>query len=98
MKKILFFLITTFLFVSCEKEFTTQNKQIITDIATNMVFKSGETYLVSEKVKVKSGVVLIIEPGAVVKNNKGQIIGPEFFEIEKGGKVVTEAEPKLFLL
>jgi len=95
MKKVLFFLIATFLFVSCEKELTIQNKQITTDIAADMVFESGKTYLVSEKTKIKSGVVVTFEPGAVVKNYKGQDVGPEFFEIEKGGKVVAEVEPQL---
>ncbi len=95
MKKVLCFLITLFLFVSCEKELTTQNKQITTDITTNTVFESGKTYLVSEKTKIKSGVVVTFEPGAVVKNYKGQNVGPEFFEIERGGKVVAEVEPQL---
>ena len=95
MKKVLFFLIATFLLVSCEKELIIQNKQITSDIVTNMVFESGKTYLVSDKVKVKSGVVLTIEPRAAVKNYKGQNVGPEFFEIERGGKVVAEVEPQL---
>jgi|694.fasta_scaffold48234_9 hypothetical protein len=96
MKKVLFFLVITFLFVSCEKELTTYNKQITTEITTNMVFKSGKTYLVSERTKIKSGVVVTIEPGAVVKNYKGQNVGPEFFEIERGAKVVAEVEPQLY--
>jgi hypothetical protein len=52
--------------------------------------------LVSERTKIKSGVVVTIEPGAVVKNYKGQNVGPEFFEIERGGKVVAEVEPQLY--
>jgi hypothetical protein len=52
--------------------------------------------LVSERTKIKSGVVVTIEPGAVVKNYKGQNVGPEFFEIERGAKVVAEVEPQLY--
>ena len=84
-----------FFALSCEDTITTQNKQLVADITTNTTLSSEFVYQLGDNVEVKDGVVLTIEPGTIILDNQGKIVGPENFKIEKGGKVVAEATPQL---
>ena len=95
MKKTLLFSMVIFLVLSCEDTITTQNKQIVADVTTNTTLSSDVVYQIGDDVKVNKGVVLTIEPGTILLNNQGEVVGPEKFNIEKGGKVVAEATPQL---
>ena len=95
MKKTLLFSIVVFFALSCEDNITTQNKQIVVDITTNTTLSSDVVYQIGDDVKVNEGVVLTIEPGTILLNNQGEVVGPEKVNIEKGGKVVAEATPQL---
>lgn len=95
MKKTLLFSMVIFFVVSCEDTITTQNKQIVANVTTNTTLSSDVVYQIGDDVKVSEGVVLTIEPGTILLNNQGEVIGPEKFIIEKGGKVVAEGTPQL---
>ena len=95
MKKTLLFSMVIFLVLSCEDTIMTQNKQIVADVTTNTTLSSDVVYQIGDDVKVNKGVVLTIEPGTILLNNQGEVVGPEKFNIEKGGKVVAEATPQL---
>jgi hypothetical protein len=95
MKKTLLFSMVIFLVLSCEDTIMTQNKQIVADVTTNTTLSSDFVYQIGDDVKVNKGVVLTIEPGTILLNNQGEVVGPEKFKIEKGGKVVAEAIPQL---
>jgi hypothetical protein len=95
MKKTLLFSMVIFFALSCEDTITTQNKQIVADVTTNTTLSSDFVYQIGDLVEVNKGVVLTIEPGTILLNNQGEVVGPEKFKIEKGGKVVAEATPQL---
>ena len=95
MKKTLLFSMVIFFALSCEDTNTTQNKQIVADVTTNTTLSSDFVYQIGDDVEINKGVVLTIEPGTILLNNQGEVVGPEKFNIEKGGKVVAEATPQL---
>lgn len=95
MKKTFIFSIIVFLTFSCENSIVTQNKQIISDVKTNTTFSSDGIYHIANNPKINKGVTLTIESGAILLNNRGDIVGPETFTIEKGGKIVAEQSRQL---
>lgn len=95
MKKTFLFSIVVLLALSCEDIVTTQNTQIVSNITENTTLSSEFVYQIGDGVKVNEGVVLTLEPGTILIDNQGNVVGPEKFIIEKGGKVVAEVTPQL---
>lgn len=95
MKKTFLFSIVVLLALSCEDIVTTQTTQIVSNITENTTLSSEFVYQIGDGVKVNEGVVLTLEPGTILIDNQGNVVGPEKFIIEKGGKVVAEATPQL---
>ena len=108
MKKIIFSLLAfALVFTSCEKTETTPDDPIINnditgEITTDMVFKSGEIYIIDGTIRVNNA-TLTFQPGAIIKFTEGSAFDFSYWEgdyatvIAKGTKelpiIFTSASP-----
>lgn len=111
MKKQLFALMLAFfmamsisLFTSCDDDESTTDDEktentITENISTNTTWKTGETYILAERIVVLSGVTLTIEPGVVVKGEAGTGVNATALIIAQGAKIDakgTASQPIIF--
>jgi len=71
----------------------------VAEITTNTTWTSDKVYTISNKVIVKNGVTLTIEPGTVIRGSKNGTVFAGMLIIAQGGKLIangTKTNPIIF--
>jgi hypothetical protein len=97
MKKIIILISILLTSQSCEKELDVRTKYLNEDFLENTTLTNDYVYRVDRKLKVGENTTLVLQPGVQILNKTGNQIDPSYFIIEKGGEIISEGTPQLFL-
>jgi hypothetical protein len=67
---------------------------VVSDITENVVWTTGNTYILRNRVVVQEGATLTIEPGVVVKGDLGTGGNATHLVISQGARIIAEGTPE----